>query len=156
MNLSATTFCLMALWWFALAGCTAHIPRREVEADTLAWNKNIASGRAAWLEEARKRFPDPFVFVCHGDSSGKDWRAAPDRRYLNTDVETIGWLLHSLMPDRDVVLVCCNEMGLKPRLPRRVWYSDCGSVWSEPGPDDRWYGWGIGSIFEFVEGSEKE
>lgn len=157
MSRCTAFFLALCVWWALLAGgCCSAKTRADVSANTLSWNRNIAWGRQAWLKEARTRFADPFVMVMHGDSSGKDWRAAPDRKFCNADVESVGWLLHGLMPDRDVVLVCCNSEGIKPRLPKRVWYSPKGPVWSDPGPDDRWCGWGIGSVFELVEGTERE
>jgi hypothetical protein len=158
-SLSNGCFLALAAGWFAVVGCSKP-PVGEIDRprlDYLCWSKNLRWGNAEWLEEARTRFKDPFVFTVHGNTNRPDWRIAPDKKYVNADIECVGWLLHSLMPDRDVVLISCNSDGRKPRLPRRVWYADrtvAARPWwawelGPPFPDD------VGCIWQFQEGTEK-
>jgi hypothetical protein len=162
-TLSDASFWLFAAWWVCLSqGCGAPSPshrpsRSDAYGNTLCWSGNIAHGRDEWLAEARTRFKDPFVFVCHGNTEdGKTWWAASDDKYVTADIEAVGKLLHDLMPDRDVVLISCNDKAITPRLPKRVWYSPKRNVWSrpawacifEPPPNV------ATDIWEFREGSE--
>lgn len=150
-------FWLWTACWIAYCafGC-APAPYRagRCDRDYLAWSANISQGQGPWLAKARRRFRDPFVFVCHGDTSdGMSWWVAPDDRRAEGNIEIVGKLLHEMLPQRDVVLVSCNAAGVKPHLPRRVWYSTT-TVWSLPQsayplpvPN-----WACGSIWDFVEG----
>lgn len=157
-RLNRITFYLLLFWWVILsAGCRApHVSRQDGYGNTVAWNRNIAHGRDDWLAEARKRFANPFIVVVHGDTSdGKHWWIAPDNKGAKANIEAVGLILHSLMPDRDVVFVSCNAAGLTPHLPKRVWFAR-KAVWSEPEgasiipPDDDC----VADIWAFVEGKE--
>jgi hypothetical protein len=131
-TLSDAIFLALVAGWLCLSGCRSPVTRADITTDTLAWSANIDSGRDEWLAEARKRFDNPFVFVVHGDTDdGKNWWVAADDKSRRANIEAIGGLLHSLMPDRDIVLISCNERGLTPKLPKRVWYVR-RNCWSYP------------------------
>jgi hypothetical protein len=86
------------------------------------WAKDISWGRAAWVQEARKRFDNPFVFVVHGASEWGVWTAYPDEPRRRRPVETLAWDLHLRYPNRPIVLVCCNKAGATISVPN-VWYA---------------------------------
>jgi hypothetical protein len=56
--------------------------------------------------------------------------------------------------------VSCNAAGVRPKLPRRVWYCPTSEVWAVPGDDCRYHPhnrdweWYAGDIWDFIEGSD--
>jgi hypothetical protein len=122
-----------ALLLALLCGCAVNPPASPpvyLPGNYECWSKNISSGAGEWLIEARKRFgPAAFVFVCHGDTTGPAWMLVPDHPRRSRTVEQQAWDLHLAMPDRDIVMVVCNEDGRGKLNVPNVWYAN-GVVWS--------------------------
>ncbi len=145
------------LWFVALFGCAAQPqqPHRECsDGYGLAWSRNVSQAVELWRVEAKKRFRDPFIFVCHGntDSDG-EWRLYPDQPMRRMSVEAAAQMLHALMPEREIVLIVCNPDGLELHVPH-VWYAK-NSCWVRPGPNWRFTpfpDYCTGSIYDFREG----
>jgi hypothetical protein len=116
---------LAPLLLVVLAGCVPLSPLATDNAprvDSEVWAYNISYGRAAWIDEARTRFKDPFVFVAHGANLDGVWTVFPDEPRRRRPVETLAWDLHLAHPNRDVVLIVCNKDAAKLKVPR-VWYA---------------------------------
>lgn len=122
-----------------------------------------------WLLEAKKRWNDPIVFICHGGCKtvpgtvdGKPsfvnkWYACPDAPRKQLEMQEVARMLHNLYPDKDIVLVSCNDMGVDLNVPR-VWYAQ-HSVWQMPDgysslpllQHEQMVGYGdVGTVWEFV------
>jgi hypothetical protein len=151
-----------------LSGCVVDSIRFRAKTSTedidgINWSSDgpLVAGFNFWRTEARRRFDNPFLFVCHGADYGKcyphpsNWQACPkiDGMPGLLDEDSIAWTLHSLMPNRDIVFISCNPHKLKLTAPR-CWYYPKGNVWSHPYwstpskvPCDT-----AACIWEFVEG----
>jgi hypothetical protein len=187
VKLSARWKIRLAFWAavlaYLMAGCQEARPtggkplESPVTGTHLVWGKSIGAGVEFWEAEASNRFKKPYVFVCHGSKSAPHngvWVCVPDegiKTYGKTSDEneyyesprpdsnedTVAWVLHDLMPDRDIVFISCNPNKLKITAPR-VWYYPNGSVWSYP-----WWAAnrkappGVAdSIYQFVEGKPQK
>lgn len=138
------------------------------------WNKEmliLGDQGEWWLKEAKTRFTNPVIFVCHGGYemwwNGSDWVetwiAYPDEPLRSRQpVQEIADTLVNLYPRRDIILVTCNRKGdlvsIGTLHTKRVWYVPDGVVWMEPdyrGFLATWYrrfynGKGYGNIWDFV------
>lgn len=132
----------------------ATLPATRPAADAEVWNHDIGGHEDDWLTEARKRFKNPYILICHGDSAssgGKRWVLCPELPRLERPTKEEAERLHKAMPDRDIVLISCNECGADLNVPR-VWYAR-RVVWSAPwwaaspkfDPDKS-----CGNIWEFI------
>jgi hypothetical protein len=155
-SIAAVYFAALLLFRPQEGRCPTTLP----EADKLVWSEDIDHSCNGWVREAQTRFPHPFVFICHGlEDSDKVWTLNPDNRTTGTDTETVAWVLSTMMPDRDIVLITCNQHGLRLKNPPpNVWYST-GPVWSKPrrfcGPQEQPPDRHTSSIWEFVNGSNQ-
>jgi hypothetical protein len=154
--------------FLCLCGCSTPTAFRGkdtvVEAPAIIdWNYvTFPMGGSAkwWYQEAKKRFVRPVVFVCHGGYINNVWYAFPAPPRQAVPVEDVAWMLASLYPDQDIVMVVCNEEGepnegLHQLHVKRVWYSPHGVVWMSP----KGHCWlfdrfkvmpGVDSIWDFV------
>lgn len=125
-----------------------------------AWEREAG---ARWYKEAKKRFKDPIIFMCHGsytpwfytDNRGEPyvkstWVVIPDEPRSIMPVEWVAKFLRNLYPNNDIVLIVCNHNGHKIQVPG-VWYA-VHKVWQTP--DGYYYNSNnpktVGSINEFT------
>lgn len=135
---------LTAAW---VGGCTVGqnsvlLAANEATTNTLYSGTPIVIGAteykhlfSLWMVEANRRFANPVVVFCHGDTyidafGNPQWYAFPDVR-PPLPVHTLALELKQDYPGRDIVLVICNPDGLELGVPG-VHYSRGGSVWIVP------------------------
>lgn len=94
-----------------------------------------------WLTEAKKRFANPIIVICHGgyNSSG-EWCVYPEIKlpkgavasfYIPEKTEVFANDLHKLYPLNEIILVVCNEKGLTPfHIPNVYYFRQ--SAWKVP------------------------
>ena len=143
--------------------------------DIIQWSAFPYSPRAGeqWLEEARTRFANPVIFICHGQSewgvdqwgeTTKTWWVYPDKPRRKQSANEVVRTLKNMYPNRDVVMVVCNPHGHKPVM-AGVWIA-LHDVWvvpdfytmMAPGLSHREIYPGVdavGSIHEMIEGQKK-
>jgi hypothetical protein len=149
-----------------LVGC-AKAPKQDVPpAVMLNWSgETIPDGWIhAWYVEARKRFDNPVIVACHGNTVGvvgkdgkvdKVWMASADPPRKALPIQQIAEVMANIYPDRDVVYICCNEGGHKITVPR-AWVAPA-IVWAMPDSFPGTVFWRetkrgcgyVGSIYEF-------
>lgn len=109
-----------------------------------------------WKVEVSRRFPDAFVFVCHGNEEydGK-WVARPQDGMAPIPVQELADQLRQRFPDRVIVLLICNPGADVINTPG-VYYA-LANVWYFPdrtglGLPDRAIDdpTSVGNIYEFV------
>ncbi len=127
MRPTAVLLLMLALFlWLIAGGCvplSPYVIDSSPRTDSEAWCHDTSIARAGWIKEAKTRFDDPFVMICHGgNNSNGTWTDYPDDPRRSRPVETLAWDLHLAMPNRDIVLIVCNAGGEKIRVPR-VWYA---------------------------------
>jgi hypothetical protein len=122
----------------------------DVPASNGDWNAS-----REWQAEAQKRFHDPLVVSLHGRTEGGEWCCFPQNSPGRITVEAFARNLHALYPDRDIVLVICNEDGKAIHIPH-VWYAT-HNVWMRPTAslypweqDERKSSPTVGDIWHFV------
>ena len=98
-----------------------------------------------WLLEAKKRFKDPIIFVCHGGSDWEVlalgpatlgqwvWSAGPISPRIPVPMKCVAAVLRNMYPNRPIILIACNPGFYDLDLPN-VWYAK-GSIWAIP---DEW------------------
>lgn len=153
---------LLILLSLVLCGCSS--PQKAPPA-VLRWSDGSLGKFYGdlWLAEARTRFSDPVVLLCHGTTTTvhhrdgrteRIWTTAPDSPRHKLSLQQIAEVLHEVWPDRDLVYVCCNEDGHELTVPR-AWYAR-STVWALP---DKYAGVAhetargsgyVGSIWEFT------
>ncbi len=148
-------FCTRCLLLILLAGCTtqrfAEVPPTP-QVSLICLDRNQVENVRRWESEACKRLTNPVVVFCHG-AGAFVWTMYPDNG-PPIPVEAAAWLLHSIYPGRDILLITCNASGKSLDVPR-VWYADT-IVWCKPGARWRWsegkMQYGAGQIWDFRTG----
>lgn len=127
-----------------------------IETEVLADEEWVESSVQYWTTEIARRFPDAYVFVCHGgeDMDGV-WNIYPAGG-IPMPVQDLVDMLRAKNPDRKIVLIVCNP-GDDKIHGKNVFYAHA-SVWGFPDratdasvrsqiePES------VGNIFEFIEG----
>lgn len=116
---------------------TMELPR------VICWSNGlVSSSKDYWLLEAKKRFTNPVVFLCHGNYkfvkqkiAGQEvqtfeWWAYPDSPRQSMSVQSIADYLSNLYPDNDIVLIICNPASFRIKG-NRVFFSKT-SIWTIP------------------------
>jgi hypothetical protein len=127
-----------------------------------------------WMQEAKKRFNSPIIFICHGTTveysdnkfNYKTWYLVPNHSTRTPiPTQTVATTLANMYPERDIVMVVCNKEGncLKTK---RIWYLPKGLVLAQPKIADLTYNLRkhiledgtieSGDIWDFVSYDERE
>jgi hypothetical protein len=111
-----------------MAGCAVNAPTTTRGPDTIIWSKGIAYGAPMWRAEAERWFDDPVLLVCHGGNIGTAWFMFPDHRGPML-VEHVAATLASVYPNRPIVLIVCNETGVRINVPGVFYATKIVQVW---------------------------
>lgn len=100
-------------------GCAGK-PKQKIDAINL--NRGLAWGTTFWKLEASGRFNDPILISCHGGYRHFQWHMFPDHQDP-IPVWMVARVMGQMYPNRDIVLITCNERGHTLHGPSNVWYA---------------------------------
>lgn len=83
---------------------------------------NSDYGLVLWYIEASKKFEDPIIFACHGDSLFGIWMAIPDPPRKMQPVSEIAKTLRNIYKDKQIFLIVCNTGNHSLNI-ENIWYS---------------------------------
>ncbi len=98
------------------------------------YNKSLEPYKYGCYMEAKKRFSNPVVVVCHGRTQLNNWVAVTDNDGIIV-VNDLAWKYSLKYKDCDIVLFICNFDAHTLNVPR-VWYFK-QSVWMMPDSEVR-------------------